>query len=207
MRAKLIALTLTALAASGCDSTTDPSTSLTQAEIRAIVLAMDDAGLEVVDRHQSGAPYFNLTPTRPVADIIQHEGSFSFSRECDLGGTAAIAGDASYRMDTDAPTIDVGMEAIATYVGCEFESDNDIGIILDGAVTFAADRHAGVGLVSGTQSYVGTLEYDMSNGKQGTCLIDVEAAFSLEQAAASRTITGSICNQSVDVTSSWTASS
>ncbi len=207
MRGKFIALALTAVVAAGCDKTTDPTSSLTPSEIRAIVLAVDDAGLEVVNQHQSGSPYLNLTPTRPSTDILEHSGSFSFSGECDLGGTAGITGTGSYRFDTEAPTIDVGLDATATYSACRFESDDDVEIALTGAVVFGASRHAGVALVSGTQSYAGSLEYDMSNGKQGTCLIDIEADFSLQQGAASRSITGSVCSQSVDVTQSWTANS
>lgn len=206
MRAKIIVLAVTALVASGCDKTTDPSPSLTNAEIRAIVLAMDDPGMAAVNRHQAAGFSTNLTPTRPATDIIDQSGNFSFTHDCDLGGGAAIAGTGSLNIDTDVPTFDIGMEATATYTACRFETEDDTDVVLTGAVTFAADRHAEPNLVSGTQSYAGTLDYDLSNGKQGTCLIDIEAAFSLESAAASRSLTGTVCDQSVDVTESWTAS-
>lgn len=204
MRAKIIALALTAAAVAGCDKTTDPTTSLSAAEVRAIVLAIDDAGSAAVTAEQSGAQP-DLIPTRPAPDLITREGSFNFSGECDLGGTAALVGNGTFAIDSDAGTLDLDIDATGTYVDCAFKTKNDVEIAVGGAVAFAADRHVEQGLVNGTHSYVGSLDYETSNGKQGTCPIDIAASFSLSEGSASRTLTGNVCDQAVDVTDTWTA--
>jgi hypothetical protein len=204
MRAKILALALTAVAATACDKTTDPDDSLTAAEVRAIALAIDDAGLAAAEAEADGGGQLNLTPTRPALDVFSHSGNFSFSGACDLGGTAALAGQGAWTIDTDAGTIDFDLTATGTYVGCAFATENDVEIELDGSVAFAADRHVEQGLINGSQSYEGSLDYVTSDGKEGTCPIDVAADFSLSQTNASRTVTGSVCGQVVDVTTSWT---
>lgn len=204
MRAKLLALALTAAAVSACDKTTDPNASLTAEEARAIALAVDDAGLAATEAKASSGAQFALTPTRPTLDLVTHSGDFSFSGACDLGGTAALSGEGSWAIDTNAGTIDFDATATGTYVGCSFETDKDVEIELDGSVAFAADRHLEQGLISGSQSYEGSLDYLTSDGKEGTCPIDVSAEFSLSQNNASRTVNGSVCGQSVNATTTWT---
>lgn len=206
MRAKFFALALTAMAVTACDKTTDPSASLTPAEARAIALAIDDAGLAAVDAKASDGAQLNLTPTRPAADILEHTGDFSFSGQCDLGGVAALAGDGFWKIDSDAGTIEFGVTATADYNACAFKTNNDIDIELDGVVDFAAERMLDTqqGLATGSQSYEGSLDYVTSDGKEGTCSVDVAAEFSLTQNNASRTVAGSVCGQSVNATTTWT---
>lgn len=211
MRAKFIALALTALVATGCDKTTDPSSGLTDAELRAIVLALDDPGMAAVAQHSVSGfsqdrPFSqNLTPTGPVTDIIEQTGSFSFTSECDLGGNASLAGRGSLLLDLDVVSFDITMDATATLVSCMVETDDQNDMVLTGSVTLAATRHGEAGLLSGTQGYTGALDFDTSDGKQGTCRIDVESAFSMQETAVSRSIAGNVCGQSIDFTESWTA--
>lgn len=205
MRAKIFAIAFTAVTVAGCDKATDPNASLSAVEARAIASAIVEPGSAALEAQQSQSASLSLTPTRPAQDILTHAGSFDFSGGCDLGGTATIAGSGSIIVDTGVGTIDLEIDATGTYADCEFETDNDIGIALDGSVDFVADRHLEQGLVTGSQSYAGSLGYVTSDGKEGTCPIDIAASFSLSQGAASRTITGNVCDQSVDVTTTWTA--
>jgi hypothetical protein len=206
MRTKIFALAFTALAVTACDKTTDPSTSLTPAEARAIALAIDNAGMAAVDARASDGASRNLTPTRPSTDLLEHSGDFSFSGACDLGGLAALTGDGFWKIDSDAGTIEFGVTATADYSACAFKTNNNVEIELDGIVDFAADRLLDFqqGLATGSQSYEGSLAYVTSDGKEGTCLVDVSADFSLTQNNASRTVSGSVCGQSVNATTTWT---
>ena len=208
MRAPLIACSLVALAlTTACDGTTTPDdASLTPAEARALALAMDDAGTAAVDSRAKG-PDLSLAPSSPSRDVVTHTSSFNVSGACALSGTAAVNGQLAITIDTNAGTVAVDLDGTSAYTACRVRGEQGVEVALTGSVDFDADRLlTRAGTASGSQTHRGTVDYVTSTGKSGSCPIDFAASFTAGAGTATRTVTGTVCGQSVDATTTWTRS-
>ena len=96
----------------------------------------------------------------------------------------------------------------ALTAGCDKTTDQEsASLTAEEARPIAlADRHlsgAEGGSASGSQTHSGSLDYVTSEGKEGTCLIDITTEFDATNDSASRTVQGTVCEQTVDVTTTW----
>jgi hypothetical protein len=167
---------------------------------------MDDAGAAAVDSRADGAS-FALAPSAPSADVVTHTSTFDVSRDCPLSGSAKVNGEMAVTIDTNAGTIDVGLDGTSAYTACRVRGREGVEVEWTGSVDFDAERFASrTGTASGSQSHRGTVSYVTSSGKSGSCPIDVSTEFTARTGAATRVVKGTVCGHSVDATTNWTRS-
>ena len=207
MRAPLIACSLAALAlTAACDDATAPGGSLTADEARTLAIAMDDAGTAAVESRKDGAS-FSLSPPSPSSDVVTHSSTFNVSGNCPLSGSAAVNGELGITIDTNAGTIAVDLDGTSAYTSCKVRGRDGVEVEWTGSVDFDAERFLSrAGTATGAQTHRGTVNYVTSTGKSGSCPIDFSAEFTASSSAATRVVTGTVCGQTVDATTSWTRS-
>lgn len=209
MFARRTLLPLASLAVlAACDDSTAPAPgSLTAAEAVAVAVALDNSISRAVqpEAAANGAT-LSLLPGGPEAAVGTHEFSVDVTLPCPRGGTARLQGRQSLVIDTDEEYITVDVLGSQDHEGCVFRTGEGIDVTLDGLVEFEAARELRQGLASASQSHSGTLEYSTSDGKAGSCPVEISTSFVLEPGSASRNIFGSVCGHSVDVTTTWTGS-
>jgi hypothetical protein len=205
----LLAVALTALAAGACERATGPSSdALSADEARAVAAAVDDASTSVVDsRSQSGANSSVASLPGAAADVFTNHGTVSVSRDCPSGGTTTLTGDQTLVVNADSGTATLDLTASKAHAACAFTHGQDEKITVDGTVSLVAHRELSRdGKASGSQTHQGTLSYTTSDGRSGTCDVDLTAEFDLDVAAgtASHAVSGTVCGRTVDINSTWT---
>ena len=206
LRATRYALALIVpIAIAGCEQTTDPETSLSAQDAQEVALALDGAAAGVVDAQAGSAASLSLSPSAgPSLEVFTHSRSFSVDRPCPLGGAATVAGSQTLNVDTGAGSIQLSLDADAAYAGCEFRTREGVKFTIDGTVALEALRSlVRGGPATGTQSYVGTLDYTADDGRAGRCEIDLTTSFAAGIGTATRTVVGSVCGHAVDATDDW----
>jgi hypothetical protein len=193
------------IAMAGCDQTTEPETSLSAQDAQEVALAMDGAAAAAVDAQAGGAATLSLSPSgEPSLEVFTRTRTFTADRACPIAGGAEVAGTHTVNVDTSAGSIELTLEADVDYAGCEFRTGEGVKFTIDGTVALDALRSiARGGPATGSQSYVGTLDYTADDGRAGTCAIDVTTSFSAAIGNATRTVVGSVCGHAVDVTDEW----
>lgn len=188
-----------------CNDATGPSSGeLTATEARALAVAIDNGSSQSFDPQES-EPSFSLSPSPgPLLAVTTRTDTFNLDLDCPRGGSTTLAGEHALVIDTDEGFITVNISASKGHTGCVFRTDQGIDITVDGTVEFSAERELREGLIRAAQSHSGLLDYSTSDGKEGTCAIDIATEFSFSPGSASRTIAGSVCGHTVDVTTTWT---
>jgi hypothetical protein len=202
-RSSLLALPLLCLTLAACDDSTGPeSGGLTASEASALALAVDNASSASVENPSE--PSMSLSPSPgPALSVTTRTDEFEFDLHCPRGGTTSLRGDHVLVIDTDEGFITVDITASKGHSACVFRTDQGVDITVDGVLEFVAERELREGLLSASQTHSGSLEYSTSDGKTGTCSIDISTSFTLTPGAASRTILGSVCGHDVDLSTSW----
>lgn len=205
-RTSRLILSLFGLALLGaCDGGTGlDADALTAVEARAIALAVDDNGTEAVDGESTGANLALLPLGEPTADRITVTNEFDVSGPCPRGGTATVQGAGTLVMDDVLGEILFDLAGTNTMAGCAFLTEEDLDVELTGVLEFVAEREIREGEALGSQSHSGSLDYITGDGREGTCVIDVEASFSLATGTATRSVVGTVCGHDVTATTTWT---
>lgn len=206
-RRSLLTLPLLGLTLAACDDSTGPEPQqLTASEAAALAVALDNSSSTAVDEEADAeAPNHALLPSNGAArDVITRTDVFNVNLPCPRGGTANLDGDLAIEINGDEGFITLDLIASQSHAACAFRTNEGVDITVDGALDFVAARELREGLASASQSHSGSLEYVTSDGKEGTCAIDISTAFSLTPGEATRTIVGSVCGHAVDVSTSWT---
>lgn len=206
-RRSLLALPLLGLMLAACDDSTAPeSQQLSASEAAALAVALDNSSSSAVESQTDDeTPAFALLPAEGASrDVITETSSFDFNVPCPRGGTANLSGDLSWEINGDEEFIIFDLTADQQHDACAFRTNEGVDITVDGLLSFAADRELREGLWSASHTHSGALDYVTSDGKEGTCAIDITTEFSLTPGQATRTILGSVCGHEVDVSTSWT---
>ena len=186
-----------------CDESTGPeSDALTPEEARAVALAVDDGSTEAVDAESQ--PSFAIAPSGGASmDRVTISNSFNVSAPCPLGGNAAVDGEGTLTIDDVLGEILFDLTASKAHEGCAFRTQQGLEVTLDGTVSLSADRELRQGFAGGSQTHSGSLDFATSDGRRGTCVIDLTASFSLAEGEASRLVSGTVCGHSVDAETVW----
>lgn len=204
-RSSIFALPLLCVALGACDEATRPaSAALTAAEASALAAAVDNGSSASVDP-QADEPSFSLSPSAgPTLAVTTRTDQFSLDVACPKGGTSTLSGEHVIVIDSEEGFITVDVTASKGHEACVFRTQQGVDITVDGTLQFVAERELRQGLASASQTHSGSLDYSTSEGKSGTCPIDITTSFTLTPGAATRTILGSVCGHDVDLTTSWT---
>ena len=142
----------------------------------------------------AGAPGVGLVP-------IPINQSFTFSADCPLGGSIGIDGSANGQIDDQTLEGNLSMTFTYTLNECAVTA-NDITvtvshnpeIVFEGGFTYSQDLLT----VDGTER--GGFEYVASDGRQGSCAIDLSFSVSYNSGTQTSTasVTGEVCGLSVD---------
>lgn len=205
-RRSLLILPLLGLTLAACDDSTGPEAQqLTASEAAAIAVALDNSSSSAVEEETSEEPSFALLPSNGAShDVITRTDAFNVNLPCPRGGTANLDGDLAIEINGDEGFITLDLTASQSHSACAFRTNEGVDITVDGTLDFVAARELREGLASASQSHSGSLDYVTSDGKEGTCAIDIATAFSLTSGEATRSIVGSVCGHAVDVETSWT---
>lgn len=206
-RTLLPLLSLAVIAA--CDDSTAPASGgLSASEARALAVALDNStSLAVEPETAANGPALALLPGSEIAAAVgTHEIRVDVTVPCPRGGTARLEGQQAIVIDTEQQYITVDVLGSQDHEGCVFRTGEGVDVTIDGVVEFEAARELREGLASASQSHSGSLEYSTSDGKAGTCPVNISTSFVLQPGSASRLIEGSVCGHSVDVETTWTAS-
>lgn len=187
-----------------CDDSTGPSAQLTASEAAALAVTLDNASSNAVGP-QTQSPAMALLPAPGASRaVLTRTDAFELDLPCPRGGIATLTGEHVLVIDNEAGFITLDVTAQQAHSACAFRTERGVDITVDGILTFVAERELREGLASASQSHHGELDFVTSEGKEGTCAIDLDTSFTLTPGAATRTILGSVCGHDVDVSTSWT---
>ncbi|HEX8694570.1 MAG TPA: hypothetical protein VF746_19255 [Longimicrobium sp.] len=197
-----------ALAAAACDqSATAPDEGLSPAEAQA--LAAEIGAQDAAMLGSFGTPSFSLSPEEAggaLAAAITTTTTFTRTRACPLGGSVTLAGTITDTRDRETRSGSHTFNATRTENACVFQGRRDgVTITVNGnpntAITASHSVTNGVRGV-GTATKKGSFAWSRSTGQSGTCAIDLVSTW--DPATHTYTLKGTFCNQTVDVTRTWT---
>lgn len=205
-RPRFISTTLTAAAlaflpACGSDSPTgDTGDALTMIEAQELVTAFFDL-LELIDIPPLETGPAAVPAAVPYGDL--YDDVISGQMECDGSGFASLQGLITGDVDDPAGTADITATATATFVDCvhigetstlTIQGNPNIGIMADIVITEAT--------IDITIEIDGGLSYTATDGRTGTCAMDLTVTASASSAGVVEGLTGSACGingSSIDV--------
>ena len=197
---------LMALAACGDNPTgaTQQDASLSASETQALAADFGDQDGSFLDGF--GGPAFDLVAAGPrYATTVTT--NFTRTRTCPQGGDVKLEGTMTVTADPATKTGSQQVTATRTENACAF-NHNGVTITVTGNpnTTFTASQswtNGTPGVRTATKK--GSFNWSRSNGKSGTCNIDVTATWT--PATKTLTVKGQLCNQMVDITRPWTQAS
>jgi hypothetical protein len=173
-RSQAVALALVALGAVSCagKDATGPNISLSQEEIFALGAELGGA---------LNAP----------AVVAVQPGPIDLAGDCRLGGSYAVTG--AYAVDTTAAGETLTADVTATYHGCRTGS-----FTTSGSVRLTAGSTSTTTAATVQAAAAGTLGVSTSDGRSGSCAIDVTATATVTQSAPmTTTVAGAACGMDV----------
>ena len=206
----LTVLALTAVALAGCEDVLGSDGDLTADEVDVLT---DDivatafgvtgpaatADASTVDAEPDG-------DAELAADPITSRTEFVTIRTCPLGGQLVVEGTREREWDRETRSGTSDLALTKTHEDCARALRRaDVTITLNGAPNVAVEAHHAwengqrVGLQ--TLDMEGAIDWETSDGRSGTCPIDVEAVFDPE--THTRTVTGTVCDRTFERTTTW----
>lgn len=197
---------LVALAACS-DSATGPgsqSASLSAADTQTLAGEFGDQDGAFLDGFSG--PAFDIVSAGGPSYATTATTDFTRTRTCPQGGDVKLAGTQTSTTDRAAKTASFQFTATRTEEACAF---NHAGVTLtvngNPSTTLTASQSWSNGTPGvRTATKVGSFTWSKSNGKSGTCTINLTHTW--DPAAKTLHISGQMCNQTVDITRTWTKS-
>lgn len=201
MRSRVHALFTTAfvaaftLTACGDDGPTgvqgDP---LTEAEVQAVLTAVGAVFGSI--EGPSSSPAMDGVPGPSAAPVAVEE-TFSFTADCPLSGSMGAAGALSGTYDDETGDSDLSYELAITHNGCEVMSDDqETSVVVDGdpSLVIDMDTEFSETVFSIAGSYTGGISYTVSDGREGSCSINLNFSISAtEGGGAQNSVSGTVC--------------
>jgi hypothetical protein len=197
---------LAAMAAlAACDkATTDPDSSseLSASDVRTLAGETGDQDGAFLDGF--GAPAFDKTPAGPqFATTVTT--TFTRTRTCPQGGDVKLEGTHTVTADPATHSGSTAFSATRTDEACAF-NHNGVAVTITGNpnVQLTANQSWANGVPGvRTATKVGSFNWTRG-GKSGTCNVNVTATWT--PSTHTLHVAGTFCNQTVDVTRTWTQS-
>ncbi|MFL5539925.1 MAG: hypothetical protein ACJ8J0_13075 [Longimicrobiaceae bacterium] len=195
-----------AVVLAACDGGTtgpDGSSQLSADDVRALAGETGDQDGAMMDGF--AGPSFNKTPAGPqfATTVLT---SFTRVRNCPQGGSVKLEGTHTLTFDPATRNGDVAFSATRTENACVFDRGGSTVTITSNPNTLLTAWQNWTNGVPGvrTATRKGSFTWTHSNGSAGTCDMDVTATWDL--ATHTLHVQGTFCNQSVDVTRTWSQS-
>jgi hypothetical protein len=191
------------LALGACDQgVTGPAASdLSDDDVRALASETGDQDGAFLDGF--AAPSFDLLSSGPrFATTVTT--TFTRTRNCPQGGTVTLAGTSTQTGDPATHSGSSVFSATRTENACVIGRDGGTITINGNPNTQLNSNQSWTNGVRGvrTATKVGSFTWTRSNGKSGTCNVNVTATWT--PATHTLHIVGTFCNRAVDVTRTWT---
>jgi len=134
-------------------------------------------------------------------DLNAGAGTFERTHPCPAGGSVTVSGSVERTIDRTTRTGTLAVNAKRVENACAVQQRNGVTVTITGqphtvmSVTQSFDK--GVPGVR-TQTQKGAFAWTRSNGRSGTCAIDLTSSF--DPATRTTTVKGTFCGRSVDDT-------
>jgi hypothetical protein len=193
------------LALAACDKgVTGPGSSssdLSAADIQALAGETGDQDGAFLDGF--GGPSFNMTAAGPqFATTVTT--TFTRTRTCPKGGSVKLEGTHTVTGDKATQSGSTSFSATRTESACAFGRGDNTITITGNPNTVLTSSQSVTGGVPGvrTATKVGSFNWTHSNGRSGTCNVNVTATWT--PATKTFHVAGTFCNKTIDVTRTWT---
>jgi hypothetical protein len=172
-----------AVAACGSKDATGPAISLSLEEVRGLASELSGAMNAMnVNFRTGGSSVFSIVPG-PSFSVT---GQINTTVSCPGGGTASAAG-------TSGGTTTLTADVTLTYTNCKTAH-----YLTNGSVHATGNGTTTATSASGQSTAQGTLKVTASDGRSGTCAIDLSASASMTQTSQpTYTVSGSACGANV----------
>lgn len=182
-----------------CDSSTGPSTGLSQADANQLAVDMDGASTLGI----SGSSFSVVTiPAGAASSVTTGSSTFSHSIDvtapCPKGGTLRLVGTADGTSDFAARNFSLHVSGTRTDTDCAFETRRGV-LELTGSIAFDGSLNIINGALSGvqTQTHEGNFHW-VRGSESGDCAVDLTSTF--DPATHVARVSGDFCGMHVDVT-------
>ncbi len=182
-----------------CDTSTAPSTGLTQADANRLAADMDAVST-------LGSSDFGLGPSFSIsvdgsgvaAAVIPISNHFTVTKQCPKGGQVLIDGTITGEGDRTTHSLTLHTVATRTDTNCAFDTRNGV-LTLSGKIDYDGNLKIVNGALSGlqTQTHKGSFTWSRPGGS-GACEVDITSSFN--PATHTVTVKGMFCGRIVDVT-------
>jgi len=195
-----------AVVLAACDKGTtgpDGSSQLSAEDARALAGETGDQDGAFMDGF--AGPSFNKTAAGPqFATTVTT--TFTRTRTCPQGGSVKLEGTHVVTADPATHSGSVAFSATRTETACVFSRGERTITINGNPNTVLTSNQSWTNGVRGvrTATKKGSFTWSRSDGKSGTCNVDVTATW--DPATHTLHVQGTFCNQTVDVTRTWSQS-
>ena len=204
-RTLLVPAILAALTLAACDQNAtgaaDPA-ALSPSEARSLAGDLGDQDGAMLDGVPGGS--FDRLPAGPAAATTTVTTTFSRTRTCPGGGSVKLEGTMVHTGDGATRTGSLQFNATRTEAACAFNRGG-VTLTLNGnpSTTLTASQSWSNGTPGvRTASKKGSFTWARSTGASGTCTVDVTHTW--DPATHTLHVAGTFCNQTIDVTRTWT---
>jgi len=206
MQRKLLTSTAMLLALAACDKgiTTSGGTQdqLSQSDVQVLAGESGDQDGAILDGF--GGPSFSMAPDGPAMASSTVTTTFTRTRTCPQGGDVKLEGTVVRTWDRSTSSGSISFDATRTEEACAFNR-NGVTITVTGNPNTKLTANQSVtngtpGIRTATKK--GSFTWTKSNGASGSCTVDVTHTW--DPATKTLHITGKLCNQTVDITRTWT---
>jgi hypothetical protein len=152
-----------------------------------------------------GGPSFNKVAAGPqFATTVTT--TFTRTRTCPKGGSVKLEGTQTVTTDPGTHSGSHAFNATRTENACAFGRGENTITITGNPNTVLTSSQSWTNGVAGvrTASKKGSFNWTHSNGKSGTCTVDVTATWT--PATHTFHVSGTFCNRTIDLTRTWTQS-
>ncbi|HET7232822.1 MAG TPA: hypothetical protein VFJ16_22625 [Longimicrobium sp.] len=205
-RSLLLTATLaTALALAACDQSTTgstPDTQLSAAEARQVAGDAGDLDGALLDGVPGGS--FDRAPAAPEFASTTVTTTFSRTRTCPAGGSVKLEGTMVHTGDPATHTGSNQFNATRTETACALNRNGATLTINGNPNTVLTASQSWTNGTPGvrTATKKGSFTWTRSTGGSGTCNIDVTHTWT--PATHTLHVSGTVCNQTIDITRTWT---
>lgn len=198
----ILAAALSAVACS--DGALAPDEGLLSVEnARLLATEFDALGTSILHVDLGFGPHLSATPSGEVrASAAPVHVTFTRTRACPRGGSVTVSGTTTGEADRETRTLTTTTTATKTQSACAFGTRGGGTLTVNGdpGIALTANRKIVNGAPSGVQTTTqkGAFTWASSDGRSGACTVDLTSAF--DPAARTHTVSGTICNRTVNVT-------